>query len=320
MLFRRVALSSCKGFSFMRHWIVSLIVALMGLGFSSESYGQELKTQTIEQRAQHLQEAPALAIPHEEFIPAGEDGLVLLRRPKLFAIESNSSYQFTDNAFLSDKQKTHDHVLSQSVLVRVGTRIAQRVEVFASGSGFISRYRQNPGLDFNGVTGSAGASMPLDRWVMSLRYDGSAIYDRNFNAHLVTLHTLEFNVSATVGVSRTAALYPFFSVLRVWANPDDFSNTALAAGGTLMHSFTPTLAAFLQGHVESKFYDDFFEPSTLEARHDYGARLSATLNWVPLEWMTVNVTAAIARNESTISTLRYTNALVFPSLQLFFRF
>ena len=304
----------------MRRWIISLLLALMGMDCSVESHAQELGTQTIEQRAQQAQEGPILVVPLEEFILTGEEDLVLLRRPKLFTLDSNSSYQFTDNAFLSDKQKTHDYVLSQSLLVRAETRIAQRVDVFVSGSGFLSRYHRNQGLDFSGVTGSAGASWPVDRWVMSLRYEGSAIFDRSFDAHLVTLHNLGLNISTTVGLSQTTALYPFFSVVRVWANPDDFSNTALVGGGTLVHALTQTVVVFFQGQVDYKSYDDFFEPSTLEARHDHGARLLAAINWTPQEWVTVNLTGTIARNESTISTLRYTNFVLSPSLLVSFRF
>lgn len=189
-----------------------------------------------------------------------------------------------------------------------------------SGSGFLSRYLRNQGLDFNGVTGSAGASVPIGRWSLSLRYDGSGIYGRDFDAHLVTLHNLGLNISTTVGLNQTTAFYPFFSVLRVWANPDDFSNTALAGGGTFVHALTQTVVVFFQGQVDYKSYDDFFEPSTLEARHDYGARLLAAINWTPQEWITVNLAATIAGNESTISNLRYTNFLLSPSLLAVFRF
>ena len=205
-------------------------------------------------------------------------------------------------------------------MVRAETRIVQRVDVFVSGSGFLSRYNHNQGLDFNGVTGSAGGSWPVDRWVMSLRYDGSAIFDRNFDAHLVTLHNLGFDLSTTIGLGVTTALYPFVSAVRVWANPDDFSSTAFVGGGTLVHALTQTMVVLFQGQVDYKSYDDFFEPSTLEARHDYGARLLAALNWTPREWVTVNISATIARNESTISTLRYTNFLLSPSVRVLFRF
>ncbi len=83
---------------------------------------------------------------------------------------------------------------------------------------------------------------------------------------------------------------------------------------------TQTVVVFFQGQVDYKSYDDCFEPSTLEARHDYGSRLLVALSWTPLEWVTVNVTATIARNESTISTLRYPNFLLSPSLRILFRF
>jgi len=170
------------------------------------------------------------------------------------------------------------------------------------------------------VTGSAGASWPIDRWVISLRYDGSAIFDRNFDEHFVTLHNLGFDISTTIGLGETTALYPFVSVVRAWANPDDFPSTAFVGGGTLVHALTQTVVVFLQGQVDYKSYDDFFEPSTLEARRDHGAFLLAALNWTPLEWVTVNVAATIARNESTISTLRYTNFLLSPSMRILFRF
>jgi len=226
----------------MGRWIISLILAVMGMGWSVGSSAQELGTQTIEQRAQ---EAPTLGVSLDALILTGEDDLVLLRRPKLFTIESNSSYQLTDNAFLSDKQKTHDYVVSQSLLVRAETRIAQRVGVFVSGSGFLSRYHRNQGLDFNGVAGSVGANVPVDQWVVSLRYDGSAIFDRNFDAHFVTLHNLGLDLSTTIGLGETTALYPFASVVRVWATPDDFSSTAFAGGGTLVYVFTQTVVVFL---------------------------------------------------------------------------
>lgn len=305
---------------FIRTKIYGILASLVLVVFSLESRAQELGTLTIDQRAQQAQSAPKVTIPPEELILTGEEDLVLLRRPKLFALESNSSYQFTDNAFLSDKIKTHDHVLNQSLLVRTGTRIAQRVDVFLSGSGFLSRYQRNQGLDFNGVTGSAGANLPIGRWNFGLRYDGSAIYDRNFNRHLVTLHNLGFNISTTVGLSPSTVLYPFLSVLRVWANPDDFSYTSVAGGGTCVHAITQTLVLFFQGQVDYKSYDDFFESSTGEARQDYGARLLAALNWTPSDWVTVNVSATIARNESTISSLRYTNFLASPFVHLIWRF
>ncbi|MFB3114390.1 MAG: hypothetical protein ACE1ZW_00255 [Nitrospirales bacterium] len=130
----------------------------------------------------------------------------------------------------------------------------------------------------------------------------------------------ESDVSIVIGLGETTALYPFVSAVRVWANPDDFSNTALVGGGTLVHALTQTVVVFFQGQVDDKSYDDFFEPSTLEARHDYGARLLAAINWTPQEWVTVNLTGTIGRNESTISTLRYTNFVLSPSLLAGFRF
>lgn len=309
-----------RGQGVMPYRVLSLFLAVISVGVLGESHGQELGTQTIEQRAHQAQEGSSLGAPHEEFRISDEEDLVLLRRPKLFTVESNSSYQFTDNAFLSDKQKTHDYVLSQSVLAQAKTRIAQRVNVFISGSGLLSRYHRNQGLDFNGVTGSAGASLPIDRWLVSLRYDGNIIFDRDFDSHLVTLHNLGLDFSTTIGFNESTALFPFFTVVRVWANPDDFSNTTMAGGGTIVFELSPTVAVFFQGQVDYKSYDDFFEPSTLEARHDYGARMLAALNWTPLDGITVNVTATVARNESTLSTLRYTNVVLSPSLRIFFRF
>lgn len=302
------------------HWIIPFIITGLGAVLSVEAHAQELGAQTIEQRVQQAQEDPTSVIPQDGFLLPREDGLILLRRPKLFSIESDSSYQFTDNAFLSDKQKSYDHILTQSLVARAGTQIAQRLDVFVSGSGFMSRYHRNQGLDFNGFTGSVGASLPINQWVMSIRYDGSATYNRNFDSHLVTLHNLGWDISSAMPLDQRTALYPFFSVLRVWADPDDFSNTSVALGATLVHSLTETLVTFLQGQADFRAYDDFFEPSTLEVRQDFGARLLVALNWTPREWVSMNFFATIARNESTISTLRYTNFLLSPSLRLIFRF
>lgn len=251
---------------------------------------------------------------------ASDEALIVLRPRKIFTLQAFSSYRFTSNAFLSDEFRDHDHVLEQSVTAFAASRIAERLDVFANTGVFMGRYARNSELDYDGVYGELGATVPVDTAWLQLSYAPTLVFDRGFDKRLLALHEFAAELQQSLLIAGRIGVYPYVTISRTFADPDDFHQTAARVGADFSCALPPNLQLF--GNVQGSYvhYDDFFEVSTLEQRRDGSLGMTIGLSWSPRSWATLYATAGIERQWSTVSANAYEELFATPSLSLYVKF
>ncbi len=275
---------------------------------------------TIQQRFQQLRPRVEAPLPPEEAILTGKEDIVLLRRAKLFTLRADAGYRFTNNAFLSDDFKDSDRIFQPSLTLRVGTRIAERYDVFAEVQAFAARYEDNSVLDFDAFTGRLGGEMPLGDWLLGASYSATPVFEKGLDRHLVTLHDITLGARRVFPLDEQTALLPSFSMSRVFADPNDFSTLSGDAGVMVVRQLADGVFGLLGARAHARRYDDFFEAVTGETRVDYGGRGQASLVWRPVEWFSVNGTVEVTQNWSTLRVREYSSVEVTPTLRVSARF
>lgn len=300
--------------------VVVLLGVLCATAVFGEAGAQAVGLGTIEQRIEQLRRPAARPLAAEEVILTGKDDIVLLRRAKLFTLSAEGTYLHTNNAFLSDNRKESDDVFSPFVALRVGTRIAQRYDVYAEVSAFGSRYAQNSELDFDAFSGQIGGEMPIAGWLAAATYSATPVYNRGLHNRIVTLHDISLSARRVFLLVEDTALLPTLTASRVFADPNDFSTTSGRARALLVHRLTEGLTVFVGPEAYVRYYDDFFEELTGESRLDYGVTGQAFLVWAPLDWATLSGFVDVTENWSTINANEYFAWAVSPSVRLTLRF
>ncbi len=300
--------------------VIAIVAVLLLSGAYRDARAQGADIGTIEQRIDQVRPPAARPLPAAEAILTGKEDVVLLRRRKLFSLNVQPSHIYTTNAFLSDDRKTSDHVFNGFATIRAATQIARRYDVFAEFGGFLSRYQDNPELDFDGILGTVGVDLPVDDWRVSLGYSGIGAFERGFDDRLVTLHDLTARIRRVFILTGATAVVPQLAVSRVWADPDDFSTVTVRGGATVIYRVTGKLAAVAGAEIHARRYDDFFEDTVGESRRDYGIAGRLALRWTPLEAVSVSAFVSATKVNSTVGANKYTNLIASPSLRLSIRF
>ncbi len=300
--------------------VVAIVAVLLLSGAYCDARAQGADIGTIEQRIEQVRPPAARPLPAAEAILTGKEDVVLLRRRKLFTLNVQPSYIYTTNAFLSDDRESSDHVFNGFATIRAATQIARRYDVFAEFGGFLSRYQDNPELDFDGILGTVGVDLPVDDWRVGLAYSGIGAFGRGFGDHLVTLHVLAASLRRVFPLTRATAVVPQLAVSRVWADPDDFSTVTVRGGATVIYRVTEKLAAVAGAQIHARVYDDFIEETTGESREDYGIAGQLALRWTPLETVSLSAFVSGTAVDSTVDANEYTSFTASPSLRLSIRF
>lgn len=251
---------------------------------------------------------------------AGDDALIVLRRRQIFTLQAYSSYRFTDNAFLSDALRDHDRVFEQSVTGFAASRIANRFDVFANAGVFMGRYARNSPLDYDGFYGEIGATLPVAAAWLKLSYAPTLVFDRGFDKQSLALHAFTAELRQSLLVAGRLGVYPYASISRTFADPDDFRQSTVRVGADVSLALPANFAAFanLQGGYVR--YDDFFETATRETRRDHTLGFAIGLSWSLKPWATLYATADMERQWSAVSANAYREWSATPSLSLFARF
>ncbi|MEJ0062272.1 MAG: hypothetical protein WDO70_03490 [Alphaproteobacteria bacterium] len=263
----------------------------------------------------------ALDLTPEESMLTGHDDLVVLQKRKLFQISANTRETYTTNAFLSDELKHDDFVFDGNVAARAGTRIAQRVDVFAETNLFTSQYAKNHQLSYNGYGGGVGAATSAGKFQFGLNYSAASVYDSHgFDKHSVTLHTVTLGVSRPYAVSANAAIVPQLAVERTMSDPSAYATWTQRAALLGVYGFTPELTGSVGTELAYRNYDDYFESVTGEAREDIGVRIAGAVRWQPVNYVQLAAEIGFGANGSTISSSRYTGFTASPGVSLNIRF
>ncbi len=275
---------------------------------------------TIQQRFQQLRPRVEAPLPPEEAILTGKEDIVLLRRAKLFTLRADAGYRFTNNAFLSDDFKDSDRIFQPSLTLRVGTRIAERYDVFAEVQAFAARYEDNSVLDFDAFTGRLGGEMPLGDWLLGASYSATPVFEKGLDRHLVTLHDITLGARRVFPLDEQTALLPSFSMSRVFADPNDFSTLSGDAGVMVVRQLADGVFGLLGVRAHVRRYDDFFEEATGETRVDYGGGGQAMVVWRPVAWFSMTGLVEVTRNWSTVEVNEYSSVEITPTLRVSARF
>lgn len=275
---------------------------------------------TIEQRIEQLSERTARPLEAGETILTGTEDIVLLREAKLFSLRVESSYAYTNNAFLSDNRKENDDIFSLSAFLRVATRIDQRYDVYAEIGVMGSRYASNDELDFDAFTGKLGFEAPVAGWLVGPSYSATQIHEKKFGNRLIKLHDISLSARRAFTLGKNTAVVPRLTASRVYASPDDFSNNSAKLRVLLLHRFSESLSFFLGPEASARYYDDFFEELTGQSRHDFGLSGLAMLVWSPADWFMLSGRVDNTKNWSTVDNNVYTGWTASPSVRLTLRF
>lgn len=268
---------------------------------------------SIERRIEETQKTPG-------GVPPSEEEIVVLRPKKLFGLQSYSSLRFTNNAFLSDEMREHDHIFVENLTAGAATRIAEKFDVFADAGFFFGRYSRNNELDYDGVFARLGAAIPIRRASLSFSYSPLVAYDRGFDDQTLALHEFEARLTGSYFFRDRLGIYPYLSLARTLANPEDFEQTTGRIGADLSYSLRDDLYAFGTIEATVRRYDSFFEEATRESRRDSGFGMLIGVAWSPREWATLYAITGANWLSSTVDALSYEELFATPSVSLHVRF
>jgi hypothetical protein len=225
------------------------------------------------------QTAPATEEERTEAILTGDTDLVLLRRTPLFTLSATLGASPTSNAFLSPAGERSDVVLQGQAGLRIGTRIGGRVDVFAEAGVLGVRYARFGALGYNALTGAVGAGTRLAGFDLSLLYQPSIIYARDFKTRQLTQHQISASVSRSFQIGGFVVT-PSATGQRVESSPSDYRNWAASADLTLSRPLRIGRlpgALFATGGFEYRAYDSYFRDLLGVDRSDKLLRASAGL-------------------------------------------
>jgi len=223
------------------------------------------------------QNAPATEEARTQAILTGDTDLVLLRRTPLFTLSATLGASPTSNAFLSPAGERADVVLQGQAGLRIGTRIGGRLDVFAEAGVLGVRYARFGALGYNALTGAVGAATRLAGFDLSLLYQPSIIYSRDFKTRQLTQHQISASVSRSFHVG-SVVVTPSATGQRVESSPSDYRNWSALADLSLSRPFAIgrlPAAVFATGGFEYRAYDSYFHDLLGVDRNDKLLRASA---------------------------------------------
>lgn len=250
---------------------------------------------------------PTTEVERTESMLTGDTDIVLLRKTPLFTLHGGLTALPTSNAYLSVSAPKSDVFFQADVGLRVGTRIADKVDVFADVGAISLRYAENRALDYSALTGAVGVSARFKPFTVSLTYQPSIVYNRDFSVRQLTQHRFRAEVALPFEV-RGFQITPAVSVERALSSPADYRNWAYAGEVSVAHGLSRKvpLFAYASAGYERRDYDNYFFDFLGVERKDRLIRASVGLVWRPRAWADIRVTYSFAHNRSTSDVNGYT--------------
>lgn len=297
-----------------------LVLVLASGGISYPAMAQNTQA-NIEERIDLLNTTglPTIERPDEAILTGRED-LVLLMKRKLFEAYFNPSFQYTNNAFLSNSNRQSDKAATLTAGLRFSTLVANKVNLFADLSMTSAKYQTFDQLDYNVIQGSLGAAYSNGPWVTSISYSPSYVYDDTMKDHLVTLHRVSAYFSRSFVASEKIMLSPYFIAQLTPSDPNEYGFYQGDLGVQAMVSLPYYLRLTAGPRVYVKKYFDYFESVTGQSREDKGMAFSASLSWNPNENIGLSFNTSFTSNTSNLNANDYDALNASPSLRLSVKF
>lgn len=279
--------------------------------------GAALAQDTVDQRLQDFRASGITEIPADEALLTGKDDLVLLQERKFFSVNANLRSTFTNNAYLSNQVRKSDLVTDGSLTGRFATRIDQTYDVYAEAGVLASRYANQHGLGYNGITAGIGGEAPVGKLRVGMQYGYTTAFEKGgFSDQLVGLHDIVGYANYPISLGNDTALVPQLALDRTLGNPSDYDAWTVRGSVSVVHRLKANLIGVAGVDLAYKDYDDYFESVIGESREDKTAGVSASLRWTPLDAVQLAAGVQATYNNSSVRANDYTMLSVTPSVQL----
>ncbi len=255
---------------------------------------------SIDQRVRT--QLPGLSPDEElkEAIMTGEDDIILLRKTKLFTLTGGINWTNSSNAFLSPDTNRDDNYFVADAGVRVGTRIADKLNLFAGVGAATVRYVRFTELDYSALNGIVGASLNMGRIDTNLTYQPAMIFSRDFSGRQLTQH--RFALSAGIPFQIKKAVISLSARgERTLTDPKDYRSWAVGGDVSLQAPLDRAgkFVAFANAGAERRWYDSYFPGLVGVDRRDTKFDGTAGLRWRIKPWLDASAQMSYQRNKST---------------------
>jgi hypothetical protein len=243
-----------------------------------------------------------------EALMSGDADLILLRRTQLFNAHGSLDLNNTSNSYLAPADEVSDQFAQLQVGVGAATRIDGRIDAFADlGFGSV-RYLNEEALDYSTLSAVLGAGMKFGEVNISITYQPTLVFERDFGNRQLTSHRLRLSGSRPFELGKVT-VEPAVHLERAITNPSDYK--AWTAGFSLSASEplsqrTP-LFAYINAGYDRRMFDDYFEAFVGVKRKDDNFSAGTGVIWRPLPWGEVRASYSFGRNGSTSDVNRYTS-------------
>lgn len=289
-------------------------------GISLPAAAQSPIDQQLNQTRTNIEGLPDA--PLAQRILIGREDLVVLRPRQFFVLYANPSYNFTDNANFSNTGRVRDGIASFQAGLRFSTQIAETVDIFAQAGYIGSRYRKSAGLDFDGIQGRFGFSLPnLPGGVrLTASYEPSALYNEGFGARKLIQHALNLSLSRDFEIAPQLTLTPSVGVSYLPSLPSDYTSTVLRAGLSAIYLLRPSLALIASTEVSYRTYNNYFPATYTRSRRDTVFAVNGGILWAPSPYASLLLSASYSNGRSTLDPFTYHATGVTPVAQLSIKF
>ena len=236
----------------------------------------------------------------EDALMTGDTDLLLLRQTPLFTLHGGLTVSPTSNAFLSPTARRSDNIFQLDAGLRIGTRIAGKIDIFA-GAGVVGvRYAEFKALDYNALTGNVGIAARFKPVDITLSYQPSIVYTPDFDTRQLTQHRLRATVALPFNLAGFR-IEPSASVERVLSTPADYRNWAYSGEFSVSRPLSRRMPIFGYASIgyERRDYDSYFFDFVGVQRNDDLVRATVGIVWRPRAWADIRIAYSFGDNRST---------------------
>lgn len=208
-------------------------------------------------------------------ILAGEPGVFILNKNKIFVLGAAAGTGYTDNP--GRTLDTNDEGAFYGTLALsagVNTRIAQQVDAGISVVASGVEYGRADAPSYRNVISNIyfGRGIWDDRIYLSSNTSVGVNFDREFK-NSTTFYSTSINASTIQKITDNILFWPSVSVLRQWSGQSEQNNFTFSVSSMIIWRPAPKWTVRGHGGYSHRRYDDFFEDVTFVKRKDHQFRV-----------------------------------------------
>ncbi|MFT5469043.1 MAG: hypothetical protein ACI8UO_004157 [Verrucomicrobiales bacterium] len=234
----------------------------------------------------------------------GEDQeIYLLQQSEPFYVRSFTGLGYSSNVF-SDSTGTGDNYLSQDLALGFETLIANRYYFYTEASSSIVRYDEFDVLDRETAAASVGLNADLSKTIsIGIGYSHAWYFNGGFSENDSTFQTVAVSANWLQPLPQGSYLSLGPSVSRVWASPSDFDQVVYSLGGGIIMPLDQKKILGITGFVSYSDFDNYFQSTFNEDRHDLTFGFGAWLSIRPSDMIEIRPEVTFTSNDSSFSVI-----------------